>query len=196
MTIKQQSRDCAVIEADATRDCRRRTNDVRHPVERFTLHLSVALRWWLWGPWSREATELLDGLASGSLTVVIVEGIAWQVLEALARDFGAANTPTQTIPTEIIDRTFYDVDRQFQLLAQVGAARTISQSQVIRAGYALAGVRNLPLYEALTVVASEGTGRSLVIADPARYEALKALEGAAPELRDFQAVWLGDYQNL
>jgi hypothetical protein len=170
---------------------------MRHPLERFTLHTSVATAWWLWGSQSREATAFLDEeLASGRMAVVIVEGIEWQVLEALTRDFGAANVPAQTIPDDIIDRTYYDVVRQFRLMTEVGAARLVSQAQVMRAGYILAVVRNLPLYEALTVVAAEGTGRPLLIANRERYDALKALEGTLPTMPDFRTVWIADYDKL
>jgi hypothetical protein len=139
-----------------------------------------------------------EQLISGRLTVAIVEGMEWHVLEALAKDFAAYNAehPDEPIPNVVIDDHAADIPRLFRTMIRRRVCRVVRRRQVLRAGYALVIEQGLPLYEAKSVVAAEGIGRPLLIADRDRYDVLKAFEGSRRDYPDFRAVWFPDYRSF
>lgn len=154
--------------------------------EQFTLHVSVAVRWWLYHlPWSAEADRFLfRGLAGKRLRVVAVDGMELQVLSAIVDDLGAY------LDEGMARQMGTDVPTLFNDLGQAGILRSVSARSLARAAMVNASRHRLSFSDSLTVTLAAINGTPLLVADYALYEALKPIAAAEPA---FRVAWLPDH---
>jgi hypothetical protein len=155
-------------------------------------------QWFLYGPLYRQADAfVLEELATRSIAVSIVDGMAFELLAAAARDFGAHNAEyagqsDALVPPAVVDAHFYAVIDHFADFERHGAYRVIRQQQVLRGAYLLAVEYNLPLFDSMQVAAAEADRVPLLVADADQYQAFLAIAARRPE---FRVVWLPDYRS-
>lgn len=152
---------------------------------RYTLHVSVAQRWWLHHlPLATEAERLLnEWVVRYSVRFVTLDTLLVQVLADIVADLGEDLDPF--LSKALVD----DVTSLFVELAESGALLTVSHRRFLRAAMLIVGRRHIPFDEALVVSLAQSYRWPLLLADRDTYDLLKPLEALEQAL---SVVWLSD----
>jgi hypothetical protein len=158
--------------------------------ERLVIHPSVPIRWWLTHlPLADEARQFRDDLlARGAVTLIAVQYIDFQVLDALAEDL--SSVPLAGMIGQLL---YDDVIATFELMAARGALRLVDPRLVARSAFFLASYFAVPFNDALTVALTEDAvedDRTLLVADEPAFHRLRALQADRPPWR---LAWLPEY---
>ena len=158
--------------------------------EQFTLHESVAARWWLVHlPLADEARRFLfNTLSSGQLGLVAPSQLEFRILDLMARDLG----PVHADPS-ISNILFDDKSRQLRQMRDQRILRLVDERPLAREAFSLASLHNFSFVDALTVILAEGAGRPLLLADQDLFTRLQEVRVDRPGLR---VLWLPEHDAL
>jgi predicted nucleic acid-binding protein len=159
------------------------------PPDRFVLHLSLPVRWWLAHlPHARAAERFYqEELLTGRATVAAPDTIEGGTLSELAQDLGQFG-----LDRSIGDALFSDVTRTLSGMRRFKILDLVSQEDLARPGFLLSAYYGIPFEDALFVVLAEARGEPLLIADEQLRARLTQLQLERPELR---VAWLPDLQD-
>lgn len=157
------------------------------PPDRFVLHPSVAVRWWLYHlPYAPEADRFLHDIVVGAKAgLVAVAEVELVVLDLVAADLGALR-----FDPDLARLLCDDILRHFRLMTASGHLTTISPDRLVRSAFSIASHYAVPLGDALTVILAELQGMPLIVADEPVYQNLQVL---ARERQRPAPLWLPDY---
>ena len=159
------------------------------PPERFVLHQSVPIRWWLIHlPHAREAGRFYqEKLLTGRAAVVVPETIEAAILAELSKDLGQFQ-----LDASIADALFSDVTRTLSGMRRFRLLDLVGQEELARAAFLLSAYYGIAFEDAPFAVLAEAAGAPRLIADEALRARLAPLQRERPQLR---VAWLPDLED-
>lgn len=151
----------------------------------YTLHPSVAKKWWLYHLSSASEAERFryERIDSHAVRLVAVDTLLFQVLDEIAKDLG------ESLDLFLTQTLADDVMALFADLQDAEILELVPHQSLLRAAMIRAGRYHISFADALAVALARDSGWPLLLADRALYDALKPLEATEPRL---SVVWLVD----
>jgi len=152
----------------------------------FTLHVSVAARWWLYHlPQAPEAVRFLRGKLGEPRSPILlaVQDIEAQIFEYVAKELG------DDLDVLLAETIAADAIGLFDDLQESGVIQLLPTRIFLPPALVGAALHRIPFSDAVAVSLAEDSGAPLLVADDAVYRTLRALESVRPRLR---VAWLSD----
>jgi len=155
------------------------------PPSQFTLHVSVAQRWWLRHlPEAGRAEEFFrESVLPRNVWFIAADTLELDVLSAIAKDLATELDPL------LAEQLATDVSLTLAQMRRAGTLRLAPHEPLLRAAIIAVSIYQLPLPDALAIALAQDSGQPLLLADRALYDYLLTLQPMHPGL---SLAWLAD----